>query len=208
MQGGSGKLNSITPASRSNAPNVMGHECAECGERLGERSQWIDLPALWLQRARWVVVVREPRSMAMFTATSRRVATGATLALVVAIALGLPAAAQDGSVSYSSMQWRQGSLLYRDNCASCHGDRLQGALEAPALSGDDFESHWFGQPLSALYEYTTTKMPQDRPGALAPDEYARITAFILHENDIESNGDENLPSDPAALGQMVLPAAE
>ena len=133
--------------------------------------------------------------------------------IALAVALALPAAApvlaQDaGTVSYSSMQARQGSLLYRDNCASCHGDRLGGALEAPALSGADFKAHWWGQPVAALHDYIVAYMPQDRPGAMEPDEYAAITAFILRENDVESSGDEALPSDSAALGAMTLPPAE
>jgi len=138
---------------------------------------------------------------------SRQALAACAMALGLALPAAIPAAAQD-AVSYASMQARQGSLLYRDNCASCHGDRLQGALEAPPLSGAEFKSHWWGQPLSAMHNYIVNYMPQDRPGALPPEEYAQITAFMLRENDVESAGSDPLPSDPAALDSIMLPAAE
>ncbi|MDB5562121.1 MAG: hypothetical protein JWN11_1539 [Hyphomicrobiales bacterium] len=147
-------------------------------------------------------------------------------ALALVAALSLPAAAQQAPaaeasaaatsaaapaagkpVSFASGQARQGSLLYRDSCASCHGDRLNGALDAPPLSGTNFMGKWGGKPASELFTFISTNMPQDRPGALSPKEYTEIVAFVLSKNGVEG-GDEDLPSDPAALAAMTLPAAQ
>ncbi|HEV7718714.1 MAG TPA: cytochrome c [Arsenicitalea sp.] len=110
-------------------------------------------------------------------------------------------------MSFSAGQARQGSLLYRDDCASCHGDRLNGALDAPPLSGQGFMAKWGGKPASELFAFVSTNMPQDRPGALSPKEYAELVAFVLSKNDVAA-GDDDLPSDPAVLATLTLPAAK
>ena len=120
---------------------------------------------------------------------------------------GEAAGAPGTPIAFPQAQVRKGTPLYADNCASCHGDRLQGLLEAPALAGADFQGHWFGQPASNLYEYISLYMPQDRPGALTPEDYAAITTFILSKNGLKgSNGVPDLPGDVAALTTVTLPA--
>jgi mono/diheme cytochrome c family protein len=136
------------------------------------------------------------------------------IAIVAALCLpafggDTPAASGDSAskpVSFSAGQARQGSLLYRDNCASCHGDRLNGALDAPPLSGDKFLSKWAGKPVAELFDFVSTNMPQDRPGALTAKQYTELVALILSKNGTTA-GDTELPSDPASMATMVLPGA-
>jgi len=121
-----------------------------------------------------------------------------------------PAQAGEGAggtpVAFPSKQVRQGRLVFQDNCASCHGPRLDGSLENPALKGDAFKSHWAGQPVSGLYDYISQYMPLDRPGALKPEEYAAVMAFVLSENNIKPSDDaEPLSSDASQLSKMVIP---
>ena len=48
-------------------------------------------------------------------------------------------------------------------------------------------------------------MPPSRPNSLGDDTYADLVAYILEVNGIPA-GDTALPTDPAALEQMVIPA--
>lgn len=118
-----------------------------------------------------------------------------------------PAAGDVATVSFPAAQIRRGTPLFNDNCAACHGARLEGVLDGPPLAGANFQAAWFGQPVSALYEFTSTNMPQDRPGALTPEQYADIVAFILKKNGIDAtDGATDLPGDATALASMMLPA--
>jgi len=124
----------------------------------------------------------------------------------LAVVSTLPASAVD--VAYPASQARQGTPLYRDNCSSCHGDRLQGALDAPPLKGDSFMASWAGQPATALLEYISTNMPQDRPGALEPKQYAQLLALILKENGVAAGADDTPPIAADTLGDATIPAAK
>mgnify|MGYP001127256139 FL=1 len=132
------------------------------------------------------------------------------------MASALPGVAQEAApagetvaVSFPSMQVRQGNAAYQEACASCHGGRLEGMLENPPLSGDEFRAKWWGQPLSSLYEFIASYMPLDRPGNLKPEQYAAITAFIMSKNGIKpTDGAEPLPGDVEKLMNITLPAAD
>src|SRR5260370_10887474 len=42
---------------------------------------------------------------------------------------------------YTDQQAKRGEPKYRENCADCHGDDLEGDAEAPALSGATFQTN-------------------------------------------------------------------
>ncbi|HVW91289.1 MAG TPA: cytochrome c [Devosia sp.] len=127
------------------------------------------------------------------------------LPLAVTLALLAAPALADSAVSFTATQARQGDAVYKDNCAACHGDSLQGALDAPILTGPLFQANWFGKPANVLFDFVSTNMPQDRPGALTPQQYAQVIAFILSKNGVAA-GDSPLPSDSATLAGVTLPA--
>lgn len=128
------------------------------------------------------------------------------LTAVSLVALAAPATAfAQSALSYTATQARQGEQVYKDNCAACHGDSLQGALDAPTLVGASFQANYFGQPANVLFDFISTNMPQDRPGALTPAQYAQVTAFILSKNGVAAGSDQ-LPSDSSALSALKLPA--
>jgi len=56
-----------------------------------------------------------------------------------------------------------------------------------------------------LLTVMSTTMPEMNPGALSPDQYADILAFLLRLNDYPA-GEEELPADPAVLGNVPIPA--
>lgn len=103
-------------------------------------------------------------------------------------------------IGYTAQQATRGAKGYMDNCGGCHGDRLQGAIDAPPLAGAPFREKWFGQPVGMLHDYMLTYMPQDRPGQLAPALYADIFSFILKTNGVAA-GEEAMPE--GAIGSLM-----
>ena len=105
--------------------------------------------------------------------------------------MGLPA----GSGTYKA-----GAQLYAEQCASCHGAKLEGVRDpnlpqggGPALIGGrgtlntpNFKqtvgSYW--PYASTLFDYITRAMPYTAPGSLKPDEVYALTEFILAEGNI------------------------
>lgn len=121
-------------------------------------------------------------------------------ALVIAFAAA-PASAQN-AVAYTDGQAQAGQGVYHQFCESCHGDNLQGLLEAPPLSGPRFAS-WKGMKVRDLYDFIQSFMPQDKPGSLSKKQYADLTAYILKFNSIAPGAAAELPEDPPAT--MVIP---
>ena len=115
-----------------------------------------------------------------------------TILAVAAMAAGaLPAQARisiwDGV--YTDAQAERGHTLYMQNCGRCHGADLSGTFETPPLIGR-FMPYWSGSTLDALFDYVSTAMPLDHPGALGASANADIVAFILKSNDIPSGSKE------------------
>lgn len=131
----------------------------------------------------------------------------ASLAAVGMLALAAGAAAGKGSRSgvYSAEQADEGARVYAMQCAMCHGARLEGTVETPGLTGK-FVANWAGRPVGDLFDYLARAMPQSAPGTLAPDDNARLVAFILRANGAPA-GNAHLPSDSAALRRTVFDPA-
>jgi cytochrome c len=90
---------------------------------------------------------------------------------------------------YTETQAERGHTLYNQNCGRCHGADLSGTYETPPLVGR-FMPYWSGSTLEALFDYISTAMPLDHPGALKADANADIVAFILKSNDMPSGAKE------------------
>ncbi len=90
---------------------------------------------------------------------------------------------------YTDAQAERGHTLYMQNCSRCHGADLSGSYETPPLVGR-FMPYWSGSTLDALFDYVSTAMPLDHPGALSPGANVDIVAFILKSNDIPSGAKE------------------
>lgn len=131
----------------------------------------------------------------------------ASLAAVGMLALAAGAAAGKGSRSgvYSAEQADEGARVYAMQCAMCHGARLEGTVETPGLTGK-FVANWAGRPVGDLFDYLARAMPQSAPGTLAPDDNARLVAFILRANGAPA-GNARLPPDSAALRRTVFDPA-
>jgi mono/diheme cytochrome c family protein len=101
---------------------------------------------------------------------------------------------------YTADQAKKGEGLYKEQCAACHGDNLEGSGPMPPLAGKDFLANWTGKTLGDLYEKTQTTMPATAPGTLTPEQTADIVAFILSK--------DNFPTGAAALEGKTEPLAQ
>jgi alcohol dehydrogenase (cytochrome c) len=112
-----------------------------------------------------------------------------------------------GSAPYTQQQVAQGSDLYSKECAVCHGANLQG-VSAPALTGPGFaRSHLNASQLRVV---VTQTMPLTAPGALKPDEYAAVMAFLLSYDCVQPAGEGQQPfptTDLPSLEQVELGSA-
>ena len=103
---------------------------------------------------------------------------------------------------FTEAQAAEGAKLYAGQCAMCHGPDLQGTYEVPALKGK-FIANWGHARLGGLYDYLGQAMPQFAPGQIAPDDNARLIAFLLRENGFAPGG-KPLPADPAVLAAITI----
>jgi cytochrome c len=99
---------------------------------------------------------------------------------------------------YTDAQAERGHTLYNQSCARCHGPQLWGTFEIPPLVGR-FMPYWSGSTLNVLFDYVSTAMPLDHPGALGPAANADIVAFLLKSNDIPSGSKELSPGNLKAI---------
>ncbi len=113
-------------------------------------------------------------------------------------------AAQGATVGYSAAQAERGATNFAANCAGCHGATLAGTNAAPPLVGSPFAAGWLGGPADKLFEFVSTQMPQDRPGAFDAPTYGDLIAFILKSNGIAA-GTADFPTDAAGLAGKNLP---
>ena len=121
---------------------------------------------------------------------------GAFLAsLGVAVAAQATRSVNEGV--YTADQAKKGEGLYKEQCAACHGDNLEGSGPMPPLAGKDFLANWGGKTVGDLYEKTQTTMPATAPGTLTPEQTADIVAYLLSK--------DNYPTGSAALEGKMEP---
>jgi mono/diheme cytochrome c family protein len=97
-----------------------------------------------------------------------------------------PAQGSDGPSTrdgiYTPAQAARGAALAEGVCVECH-------LMSEEFTGTFLQS-WNGATLAALYDVISTTMPQNRPGALKPREYADVLAYILSLNGVPAGATE------------------
>jgi alcohol dehydrogenase (cytochrome c) len=83
---------------------------------------------------------------------------------------------------FTVAQVTAGHAAFAGNCASCHGNALQGGGEAPPLAGSAFMDSWSKRGANELYGVIKASMPMGAANSLAPETYQQIVAFILRAN--------------------------
>jgi len=105
---------------------------------------------------------------------------------------------------YTEAQATRGQAIYKDRCASCHGDGLAGRM-GPSLTGDAFLTVWSQEPLFELAGKIRNTMPQTDPGSLTWQQTADLVAYILQVGKFPA-GRSELRGDEQALKEIAWPA--
>lgn len=95
-------------------------------------------------------------------------------------------------------QASQGSKVYADHCAKCHGDNGEGKATNPPVvgptalpmdppAGSKYRKVQF-HTAADVYKFVHDNMPADKPGSLSEDDYLAVMAFALNANGISING--------------------
>jgi S-disulfanyl-L-cysteine oxidoreductase SoxD len=136
------------------------------------------------------------------------IATCALFAL--AAGFGAILRAQTTSVAdgvYTEEQAKRGAMVYGEQCASCHGEKMEGVADLfPALAGDTFLKNWTGKSVGELYEKIATTMPALEPGSMKPDQVADVLAHMLNASKYPAGSTALAASaDPLKTIQIVAP---
>ena len=78
---------------------------------------------------------------------------------------------------YTEAQAKRGEMLYKDQCAACHGDDLAGSGPMPPLAGADFVKNW--KNVGDLFDKIHSSMPASAPGSLTEAQTADIIAYMF-----------------------------
>jgi cytochrome c len=111
--------------------------------------------------------------------------------------------------------YEQGKKVFADNCAICHGEKLEGLL-TPEYKGDKLiggrgtlnaalpiktvESYW--PYATTVFDYVHRAMPLTAPGSLTDDEVYAVVAYVLGEANIIAKTDV---MDAKTLPQVRMP---
>ena len=106
---------------------------------------------------------------------------------------------------YTETQAKRGDVLYKEQCATCHGDNLEGSGPMPALAGKDFLASWQGKTVGDLFEKTHTTMPATAPGSLTPAQAADIVSYMLASSRYKV-GESELEPKVEMLAQIKIEA--
>ena len=107
---------------------------------------------------------------------------------LVAQSNGAPERSAAGT--YTDDQAARGKTAYDTYCASCHTTSFH--------TDEQFRFNWFGRTVYDLFKVLKTTMPEDNPGGLSDDDYARVIAYILKLNGFQA-GTDSLAADTLSL---------
>jgi len=108
---------------------------------------------------------------------------------------------------YSDAQAKRGAGVYKEACASCHGDGLEGDGFAPPLTGPEFMANWNGTSVGDLFERVRVSMPPSAPDSVSAQEKADILAYVLQQSKFPA-GKTELAKDAAALKTVKFEATK
>ena len=122
-----------------------------------------------------------------------------SVGLASAIALGgllAPAAHAEG---FTEEQAASGKAKFEQNCQRCHAGDLTGNAPFPPLTGDGFMRSWGSRTSADLFNFISSRMPFDRPGQLAKEDYVEIVAYWLSFHGQAASGETLAGSSKVAL---------
>jgi alcohol dehydrogenase (cytochrome c) len=125
-------------------------------------------------------------------------------AMLSAAAAAAQTTADAAAGYFTAAQARSGASLYAEQCADCHGSRLDDGT-APPLTGAQFARTWGveGRSLDDLFYIIRTTMPEGGVGSLSVDEYLAVTAYLLERNGFDA-GTRALSADAGLLRSIRI----
>ncbi len=96
---------------------------------------------------------------------------------------------------FTAEQAQRGRQAFTEVCSECHS--------SSEFRGRDFEFTWRRRTAWDLYRELRRTMPEDFPGALPPQTYVDVIAYVLEINDYALGGVELVP-DEASLRRVLL----
>ena len=124
-------------------------------------------------------------------------------AAVVTGSLALVAGQQAPATTYTAAQAAAGRAVYQTQCASCHLPDLKGSGDAAPLAGSEFIGAWGRRSPRELLSFMQLTMPPTRPGALSPEEYVNVAAFVLQQNGAVAGPQALTATVDAAIGTFA-----
>ena len=100
----------------------------------------------------------------------------------------------------------EGMEIYAAQCASCHGETLDGGQFAQSLADGTFKAKWAGRNAQALFEYIRNSMPPGNARSLSDEAYAALTQVILSRNSIIAQ--DALTPNSASMIRAQFPLAD
>jgi mono/diheme cytochrome c family protein len=131
------------------------------------------------------------------------VLAGSLFAAALTVTVGAQGAKSSNEGVYTADQATKGEAVYKENCAACHGDNLEGSGPMPPLAGKDFLANWQGKTIGDLFEKTQTSMPATAPGTLTPEQTADLMAYMLAQGKYPA-GSTALPDKMDALKTITI----
>ena len=107
---------------------------------------------------------------------------------------------------FTATQAARGAAAYAKNCASCHGQNLEGKTST-ALSGQRFANKWADgkHTIDDLYFVVRTQMPYGAPGTLTNQQYIDVVAFMLQSNGYRAGSKELVANSPSLKALKITP---
>ncbi len=108
-----------------------------------------------------------------------RKARAGLFSVLSAAAFGALVSSGAQAEGFTAEQAASGKATFEQNCQRCHAADLTGNGPFPPLTGDRFMSRWGSRTAGDLFNFISRRMPRDRPGELAKEDYVEIIAFWL-----------------------------
>ena len=99
--------------------------------------------------------------------------------------------------SFTEDQVKRGAMTFESYCLSCHTPTFH--------TGEQFRMSWVGRTVYDYFKVVKTTMPEDNPGGLTDEEYARVIVYIFKMNGFPA-GTDSLPADTLVMKSIRIAA--
>jgi mono/diheme cytochrome c family protein len=97
--------------------------------------------------------------------------------------------------AFTEEQVKRGAMTFESYCLSCHTPTFH--------TGEQFRMSWLGRTVYDYFKVVKTTMPEDNPGGLTDEEYARVIVYIFHMNGFPA-GTDSLPADTLVMKSIRI----